>query len=170
MSDIIIVGSEHHRYVGSGVTCSGVIGNKNGERCNKLETASIHDLPPGWDSWTSGPAKLTDSGSREQYSNGMVRELDSTKPRFDLLLPVGVEYNHQMLTRFATHMGKGAVKYSDRNWEKGVGLRELERAKESALRHMMQWFAGENDEDHAAAVYFNIMQAEYIKYMMGKNE
>jgi hypothetical protein len=27
----------------------------------------------------------------------------------------------------------------------------------------MQWFFGENDEDHAAAVFFNITGAEYVK-------
>jgi hypothetical protein len=100
----------------------------------------------------------------------MVREVDSSKPAFDLMLPNGVEYNEQMLTRFATHLAKGAQKYSPRNWELGIGVKELERAKASALRHMMQWLADEVDEDHAAAIYFNVMQVEYIKYKMRINE
>jgi hypothetical protein len=98
----------------------------------------------------------------------MMREVDPDKPSFDLMLPHGVEYKEQMLTRFAVLLSKGAQKYAPRNWELGIGQAELERAKASALRHMMQWLAGEQDEDHAAAVYFNIMQAEYIKYKMRK--
>lgn len=113
--------------------------------------------------------KMKDSGQRTSYSNGMVREKDMTKPRFDLMLPNGVEYDEQMLTRFAVLMSKGAAKYADRNWELGVGSEELDRAKESAFRHMMQWLSEEEDEDHASAIYFNIMQAEYIKYKMRLN-
>lgn len=108
---------------------------------------------------------MNDSGQRTEYSNGMVREV-SDKPAFHLLLPQGIPYNEQMLTRFATHLQKGAKKYSPRNWELGVGEAELERAKESAHRHMMQYLCGETDEDHAAAVFFNIMQAEYIRYKL----
>lgn len=113
---------------------------------------------------------MKDSGQRTEYSNGMVREVDINKPAFSLMLPHGVEYKEQMLTRFAVLLAKGAQKYAPRNWELGVGQEELERAQESALRHMMQWLAEEVDEDHAAAVYFNIMQVEYIKYKMRKNE
>ncbi|MER7420034.1 hypothetical protein ABT346_25195 [Micromonospora peucetia] len=43
---------------------------------------------------------------------------------------------------------------------------ELDRAKGSALRHLMQWLCGEDDEDHAAAVVFNIMAAEFVRYQM----
>lgn len=52
---------------------------------------------------------------------------------------------------------------SNRNWEKASTQDEIDRFKESAFRHFMQWFFGENDEDHAAAVFFNITGAEYTK-------
>jgi hypothetical protein len=45
---------------------------------------------------------------------------------------------------------------------KARGLEEYERFRESAFRHFLQWFNGETDEDHAAAVYFNINGAEYV--------
>lgn len=109
---------------------------------------------------------MIDSGLRNTYSNGMVRELDPSKPAFNLLLPQGIPYSEQMLTRFAVHMQKGALKYNSRNWELGVGTEELERAKASAFRHFMQWVNEEQDEDHGAAVFFNIMQAEYIAYKL----
>jgi hypothetical protein len=44
----------------------------------------------------------------------------------------------------------------------------LERFKSSAMRHFMQWVSGEEDEDHAAAVLFNINAAEYTKSKLTK--
>ena len=63
-------------------------------------------------------------------------------------------------------MARGAEKYDARNWEKFQTQEALDRAKSSAMRHFMQWMTNEADEDHAAAVYFNIMAAEYIKRKM----
>jgi hypothetical protein len=61
-------------------------------------------------------------------------------------------------------MARGAEKYDERNWEQAAGDEEYGRFLESAFRHFMQWFNGELDEDHAAAVLFNIMGAEYVKW------
>ena len=103
-----------------------------------------------------------DSGERAQFDSGMQRDTDTGKPRFDLCLPLGVPYEDQMLTRFAALMARGAEKYDDRNWEQATGQAELDRFKASAFRHFMAWMCGERDEDHAAAVWFNIMGAEYV--------
>lgn len=111
-----------------------------------------------------------DSGERAEYSSGMVRDTRAGKPRFDLLLPDGVPYKEQMLTRWAALMARGAEKYSDRNWEKARTMEELERYLDSAFRHFMQWISGEEDEDHAAAVMFNIMGAEYVRYRILNEE
>jgi hypothetical protein len=107
-----------------------------------------------------------DSGKREEYDSGMVRDTQDGKPRFDLLIPLDVPYRHQFLTRVAELLGRGAEKYSDRNWEKASGSAELDRFKSSAHRHLMQWVAGESDEDHAAAVVFNLLAYETIKWKM----
>lgn len=104
-----------------------------------------------------------DSGERAQFDSGMVRDTEKGKPRFDLLLPLGVPYEDQMLTRDARLMQRGAEKYNARNWEKARGEAELQRYHSSALRHLLQWIGGETDEDHAAAVRFNIMAGEYVK-------
>lgn len=105
-----------------------------------------------------------DSGEREKYDSGMVRDTNQGKPRFDLVLPEGVPYKDQLFTRVAELMARGAEKYGDRNWEKAAGAPELARAKESAFRHFMQWYLGETDEDHAAAVFFNIQEVEFVKF------
>lgn len=103
--------------------------------------------------------QVKDSGVREEYESGMKRDTAEGKPRYDLTVPLLME--HPMLERWAIHMGKGAKKYGDRNWEKAMGVEEYKRFKQSAFRHFMQWFMGERDEDHAAAVFFNIQGAEY---------
>lgn len=131
-----------------------------------------------------------DSGAREQFSTGMQRDTQAGKPRFDLVMPLGQPYDSQMLTRWAGLMARGAEKYDDRNWEQAATQAELDRYLASAFRHFVQWMSattgtctcqwidGErdyevpcelHDEDHAAAVFFNIAGAEYVKWRM-KNE
>jgi len=107
-----------------------------------------------------------DSGQHETYDSGMVRDTEQGKPRFDLLLPLDVPFPNQFLTRCAELLERGARKYGERNWEKGKGDKELARAISSAIRHLVQWASGETDEDHAAAVVFNLLQAETLKYRM----
>lgn len=104
--------------------------------------------------------QLKDSGERMTFDSGMLREPDDEKPMFGLIVPKGVPYEQQMLTRFAVQMTKGAKKYNPRNWEKANSEAEVERMKEAAFRHFMQWYCGETDEDHAAALMFNVMAAE----------
>lgn len=111
-----------------------------------------------------------DSGKREEYDSGMVRDTQDGKPRFDLLVPRDVPYSDQFLTRVAGLLGRGAEKYSDRNWEKAGGNEELERFKSSAFRHFFQWLNDESDEDHAAAVVFNLLAYETIKWKLDNNE
>jgi hypothetical protein len=100
---------------------------------------------------------IKDSGQRKQFDGGMVRDTDEGKINY-LLTRDG-----PMLKRWAIHLTKGAVKYAKRNWMLAAGEAELDRARESAVRHFEQWLAGEQDEDHASATYFNINQVEYIK-------
>lgn len=105
--------------------------------------------------------EVKDSGKREEYTSGMRRDTNDGKIRYDLVIPSDMQI--PMLTRWAKHMALGADKYGDRNWEKACGKPELLRFRESAFRHFMQWYQGESDEDHAAAVFFNIQGAEYVK-------
>lgn len=112
-----------------------------------------------------------DSGERVQWDTGMQRDTSRGKPRFDLLVPEGIPFEDQLLTRFAHLMARGAEKYNSRNWEKARTPEELARFRESAIRHFMEWFMGANDgEDHAVAVLFNIMGAEYTKTRIAGNE
>lgn len=109
-----------------------------------------------------------DSGAREEYASGMRRDTETGKPRFDLMWPEGVPYSEQFITRFALLLARGAEKYGDRNWEKGDSQVELGRARSSAARHFAQWLSGEEDEDHASAVLFNLLQAETLKWKLSQ--
>lgn len=104
--------------------------------------------------------QVKDSGKRAEFQSGMVRDVNEDKTLWHLI------FEGPMLRRFAVHLTKGAAKYSPGNWLKAEGDAELSRFRESAFRHFMQWYGGEDDEDHAAAVYFNINGAEYVREKM----
>jgi hypothetical protein len=107
-----------------------------------------------------------DSGFHQEYESGMRRDSQDGKPRFDLIRTKLQPYEEQMITRYARLLARGAEKYSARNWEEGCGEEELERAKASLLRHTEQLVAGETDEDHAAAVWFNTQAIEYFRWRL----
>lgn len=97
-----------------------------------------------------------DSGQRQEFSTGMKRDVQTDKPRYDLL-------DRTILRRWAELMGRGAVKYGENNWKKAETEEELRRFEASAIRHLFQWLEGEESEDHACAVMFNIAGAEMVK-------
>lgn len=91
--------------------------------------------------------KIKDSGKRSKFSTGAVRDGETGKGRFDLL-PVTA------LTRVAQHFENGALKYAERNWERGI---PLHRFWDSGIRHAMKWLRGDRDEDHLAAAAWNFL-------------
>jgi hypothetical protein len=103
-----------------------------------------------------------DSGKREEYASGMRRDTQDGKPRYDLI-------DRAFLRRWADLMARGAEKYGDDNWRLADSEAELARFKASGLRHFMQWLEGEPDEDHAAAVAFNVAAAEYVRAKLDGN-
>lgn len=92
-------------------------------------------------------ATLPDSGKREDFTTGSVRDSREGKGRFDLLPP-------RALKRLAVHFERGARKYGDRNWEKG---QPLQRFIDSTMRHLTCWQAGRRDEDHLIAAAWNLL-------------
>lgn len=105
---------------------------------------------------------VKDSGQRQSFESGMVRDVQTNKIGWHRVA------DGPMLKRWAEHITKGGVKYPDvapgkPNWTLASGEAELQRFRQSAFRHFMSWFNGETDEDHAAAVMFNLNGAEYVK-------
>lgn len=98
-----------------------------------------------------------DSGERVKFDSGMVRDTENNKIDYSLVL------GGPMFHRWAALLHRGAVKYTRNNWMKARGNQEEERFIRSAFRHFIQWMNGDKDEDHAAAVFFNVNGAEYVR-------
>lgn len=119
--------------------------------------------------------EVKDSGERETYANGFVRDTEEGKPNYrDALLrlaenPGLLEFVNtpgselvpsEILVRTADHMQKGAEKYGKDNWRRARGLVAKMRFARSLLRHVVQLFQHDRSEDHAAAVIFNVAAYE----------
>lgn len=124
--------------------------------CLDRERYDCQQLPMCKQQSASAKFVVKDSGARESYESGMVRDTQEGKADF-LLIRSG-----PMLERWAEHLTKGAEKYGPDNWTLADSEAELRRFRASAARHFEQWLAGDRDEDHAAAVFFNLNAAEYV--------
>ena len=101
-------------------------------------------------------ASVKDSGARQEFSTGSVRDTSEGKGRYDLL-------PWPIIHRLAIHFENGAKKYGDHNWTKG---QPLSRYFSSGIRHATKWFLGYRDEDHGVAALWNfacaLMTEEWI--------
>lgn len=88
---------------------------------------------------------VKDSGQRQEFSTGAKRDTQEGKPRYELIPP-------RVLHREAVVFTRGAEKYGEHNWQKGI---PLERIFASLLRHAYAWAEGDDEEDHLAAVRVN---------------
>lgn len=102
---------------------------------------------------------MKDSGEREEFSTGAVRDTQNGKGRYDLLPVVALE-------RVAKVYQRGAEKYDERNWMKGM---PLSRFMDSALRHLMQYAEGRRDEDHLAQAAFNVLGLIHTEEMIRRD-
>ena len=92
---------------------------------------------------------IEDSGNRREFSTGAVRDMAEGKGRCDLLPACSI-------LRLARHYENGARKYEDRNWEKGIPIHSF---IDSAIRHLMKYLDGQDNEDHLCAAAWNLMCA-----------
>ena len=97
--------------------------------------------------------KLADEGKRKTYDTGAIEEVKTGKGKYVLISP----YMEQRLARI---MEKGAIKYADRNWEKGM---PFSRFIDSAQRHITQFKMGLLDEDHLGQAIFNLMAVMHFQ-------
>ncbi len=99
---------------------------------------------------------MQDSGERDVFPGGAVRDIRTGKGRYDLISPIA-------LRRLALVYERGAEKYDERNWEKGM---YVSRMLDSAMRHIQQHLEGLRDEDHLGHAAFNIFGAIHIEEMV----
>ena len=99
---------------------------------------------------------MNDSGKRQSFETGAVRDIADDKPRPDLISPFAEE-------RLGEWMRKGAIKYYEFNWAKGM---PMSRCLASLCRHVMKFKQGMNDEDHLSAIMFNSMALIHYEEMI----
>jgi len=109
---------------------------------------------------SKGYTELKDSGVREDFSTGSVRDTREGKGRYDLISPIFTE-------RLAKHLELGAAKYNERNWEKG---QEVSRCMDSCMRHLNKYLEGHRDEDHLAAAATNLMFIIHTEEMVKRGK
>jgi hypothetical protein len=61
-----------------------------------------------------------------------------------------------MLLEVAKHFEEGALKYGERNWEKGIPVRCY---IDSGVRHFLKFMRGDDDERHDRAFCWNMLCA-----------
>ena len=89
--------------------------------------------------------KMKDSGKRQTFNTGAVRDTDDNKSRPDLISPF-------MLERLGLWMKAGADKYGEHNWMKGL---PVSRCIASLYRHLISYMQGDRSEDHLMGVIAN---------------
>lgn len=92
---------------------------------------------------------IKDSGERTEFGTGAVRDMHSGKGRMDLL-------PWEALVEVSKHCEEGALKYGERNCEKGIPIHSL---IDSAFRHLAKYMMGMDDEPHLRAACWNCLFA-----------
>lgn len=92
---------------------------------------------------------IKDSGERTEFSTGANRDMSKGKGRLDLL-PCSA------ILALARHCEAGALKYGERNVDKGIPQHSF---IDSGLRHLFKYLRGDRDEDHLVAAFWNIAWA-----------
>ena len=87
-----------------------------------------------------------------RFKTGAQRDTGCNKLRHSLI-------PHKALDRVAKRYLDGAEKYGENNW-KGMPLSVY---YDSAMRHMQAWWAGDENEDHAAAAVWNMLCAMWTE-------
>lgn len=98
-------------------------------------------------------ASIKDSGERTTFETGAVRDMHIGKGRMDLL-------PWEAIVEVSKHCEEGALKYGERNCEKGIPIHSL---IDSAFRHLAKYTMGEKDEPHLRAAAWNILFAIYME-------
>lgn len=83
---------------------------------------------------------------KEEFVTGSVRDTREGKGRYDLI-------PSHPLFRLARRYEEGCANYGERNWERG---QKAMRYLDSCFRHLANLIGGDQKEDNAAAVAWNI--------------
>lgn len=101
-------------------------------------------------------SQIKDSGDRTKFDTGAVRDMHTGKGRMDLIPWAAI-------MELSKHCENGAIKYGERNIDKGIPIGSL---MDSAFRHMAKYMEGANDENHLVAALWNIAWALQFETVM----
>ncbi len=87
------------------------------------------------------------ANKQTDFGTGAVRDTDEGKGKPSLISPV-------LIHRLGVLLSEGAEHYGADNWMEGMPYR---RTADSMIRHIFLWLAGDEEEDHLAAVCFGAM-------------
>ncbi len=121
------------------------------EMCRREAEADSRGPDIETDAGTFVPARggfiMRHSDTKTSFGTGAQRDTDEGKGRPSLISPV-------LIHRLGVHLARGAKHYGDDNWAKGMPYR---RTADSMIRHIFQWLAGDQEEDHLGAIAFGVM-------------
>lgn len=92
---------------------------------------------------------ISGQGEMKQTEFGSKRESNEGRGRFDLI-------PYEAMEALAKWYEEGAKKYDERNWEKGISVKDCINRM---IRHALKVGSGFTDEDHLAAVMWNAAAA-----------
>lgn len=98
---------------------------------------------------TTGKVPFKDSGSRQSFASGAVRDRSAGKGRMDLVPYLAV----WLVSRIYED---GAIKYAENNWMKGIPVKDYVK---SAMNHLSKYMEGMRDEPHLSMAGWNILCA-----------
>lgn len=125
---------------------------KDSGKRQQFETGAQRDTDEGKPRYEEIPFRLLDV--IQQRYGGSPIHIDAHNP---IEVEADADQRHDLipkiaLDRLAALYARGAKKYDDNNWQKGIPTR---RVFGSLLRHAFLWFYGDTSEDHLAAVIWN---------------
>lgn len=101
-------------------------------------------------------SQLKDTGAREEFGTGSVRDKQRGKGAFQLV-PDWVIW---LVSRIYE---EGAIKYASRNWEMGQPLSQYIK---SAQNHLAKLKVGMRDEPHASQAVWNLMAYIFTAWLI----
>lgn len=128
----------------------------------EFETGAVRDVAEGkgrFDLLPFGEVSAVMDGDRVLHYFG--RFYDNKDPDFlGCALQEFIEAHYssiaEAMIEVAIHFEQGALKYGERNWQKGIPLHCY---IDSALRHYFKFLRGDTDERHDRAFMWNVLCA-----------
>jgi hypothetical protein len=122
------------------------------EKVYQLTYNKCYQVPKSW--WDVYPYLLRYSIISEKKEDN-IQEIYDAISLVVVMIGEGEDKTYySAMTRLAKHYENGAKKYAKNNWRKG---QPISRFYDSAMRHLWKAIDGLKDEDHEAALLWNLV-------------